>query len=166
MECQINHSLIDRQGILSLLKKDCVDCNLKTRIMKKIRCSDCPFISCSGDRKTAKNYFTTGIACGSKFRQYGIDPNGRLGKSYLYWFLYYPEYNFKLPPIPNHDMFGNPTNGIGQWILHHRNKENWNDHVWNIKLCLKQAEHAFWEKQDLAERLALNEQSYKLLSKF
>ena len=91
MECKIDPDQIDREGILSIIKDDCADCYLKVRMIKNIRCEDCPFVSCSNQRKTRKNYFPNGIACGAKFRQFGIDPDGRLGKSYLFWFLYYPE---------------------------------------------------------------------------
>ena len=162
MECEIDYSLLDRQGIISLIKDDCVDCNLKVRMMKGIRCPDCPFVSCSGQRKSRKNYFTTGIACGVKFRQYGIDPNGRLGKSYLFYFLYNQELNFKLPDFPEHDSFGNLTTESSQWIMHHKNRENWNDHIWNIELCLR-SEHPSIEKADEAERKLLSELSYDLL---
>jgi len=164
MECKIDHALIDRRGILSLIKKECVDCNLKVRMMKKIRCEGCPFISASSDRKTRKNYFTTGIACGKKFKQYGIDPSGRLGKSYLFYFLYYPKLNFELPKIPPLDRFGKATDENSQWTIHHKNGENWNDHIWNIMLCLR-SEHQYFEKQYNREMKLLNEKSYLYLNK-
>jgi len=150
MECRIYYTLLNRNGILSLIKNECVDCNLKVRIMKKIQCSDCPFVSCSGERKTRKNYFTTGIACGAKFYQYGIDPNGRLGKAYLFYFLYHPELNFSLSSLPNP--------GNKQWILHHDDGNNWNDHIWNLILCFR-TEHSFFEKINKS----LNKCSYSLL---
>ena len=151
MECKINPKTIDRKGILSLLKHDkfgnieCVDCNLKVRMIKKIRCSDCPFVSCSGERKTAKNYFAIGVACGAKFRQYGINPNGRLGKVQLFYLLYHPELNWYLP------------NGSE---IHHLNKENWNDHKWNLVLCKTGAEHKTVEAEQNKYRKMLNEQSF------
>jgi len=147
MECKIDPDQIDREGILSLIKKDCVDCNLKVRMMKGIRCKDCPFVSCSGERKSRKNYFTTGIACGAKFRQFGIDPNGRLGKSYLFYFIYYPEKNWTVPD---------------DFELHHLNAENWNDHIHNLKGTTSSG-HRQLEKEYKENQKLLNEQSYQHL---
>jgi hypothetical protein len=155
MECQIDPSKIDREGILSLIKlgnNGCVACNLKVRMIKQklypnktFRCLDCPFVSCSGDRKTKKNYFTTGIACGAKFKQFGIDPNKRLGKAYLFYLLYYPEFNWCIPDGS---------------ILHHKNGENWNDHKWNLQLCKDINEHNQLETEAEKQQNILNEQSY------
>jgi len=151
MECRIDYNLLDINGILSLIKEDCIDCNLKVRMLKKIRCHGCPFVSCSGERKTRKNYFTTGIACGAKFRQYGIDPNGRLGKSYLFYFLYHPELQWSLPSIST----------TKQWVIHHENSNNWNDHIWNLILCLS-TEHSSFEATDNTLQKRLNEHSYMI----
>ena len=155
MECKIDPNEIDREGILSLIKNDCVDCYLKMRMVKQklypkitFRCKGCPFISASGERKSAKNYFTTGIACGAKFKPYGIDPDGRLGKAQLFYLLYHPELNWYLPDGSE---------------LHHLNKENWNDHVWNLFLCNDSSEHTTIEADQNKKRQLLNEQSYDLL---
>lgn len=144
MECKIDPSRINLPGILSLIKDECVDCNLKVRMIKKIRCKDCPFVSSTTDRKTRKNYFPNGIACGAKFRQFGIDPDGRLGKSYLFYFIYYPEFNWSVSD---------------DFELHHKNSEHWNDHKYNLEGATSSS-HKRLEHEYTTEQKKLNDQSY------
>ena len=68
-----------------------------------------------------------------------------------------------MPPFPSHDGNGDVVDvNTAQWIIHHRNLENWNDHIWNIMLCLR-SEHATIEKADYESQYLLNAQSYRRL---
>lgn len=139
---------IDRNGIISLLRKDCVTCNVSLRKHLKTRCDPCHFSPKSGDRKSNANFIPLGATPKAIFKKYGIENPGELGKTRLYYFLYHPELNFKYPPIPQFDIFGNPTDEKAQWLIHHMNKNNCDDSPWNIILCLRKNEHSYFEMWD------------------
>lgn len=135
---------VDFEGVKSLIKLECIDCNLPLRRMRNTICKVCHFTTTSTERKSSKNYFTIGITPKQIFKKYGIKDPSDLGKGRLFYFLYHPELNFEMPEIPPYDIFGNETTNTAQWILHHMDKQNWNDHIWNILLCLRN-EHSYFE---------------------
>jgi hypothetical protein len=46
------------------------------------------------------------------------------------------------------DIYGDPVKKDEiNWVLHHIDKNNWNDHMFNLMLCLNK-EHKYFEKQD------------------
>lgn len=145
---------IDREGVKSLLRweglNSCVNCNVKTRIVNKTRCNPCHFSPSSSDRKTNPNYFTTGIAPKVIFKKYGV-PVESWGKAQLFYFMYYPELNNEYSyPDSITDIYGNTILKENiKWILHHMDKQNWNDHVWNLLLCMNH-EHPFFENLNSA----------------
>ena len=85
-EC-IDQSLLDLTGLWSLLKKDCVTCNVNQRKDKKTRCQDCPFIFNSTYYNKNEKKKRSRIGCGSKFKQYGLKKASHVGKHQLYFFL-------------------------------------------------------------------------------
>jgi len=148
MECKIDPSEIDRNGILSLLKRDkngnveCIYCNFRIREVKNIKCPNCPFIKCSGERKTKADYFTGGVACGAAFRPFGIPPEGRLGKSYLFYFLFYPELEWSIPD--------------GE-VLHHKDGNNYNDHKSNLERCLAEIHSSIESNERKMEKIIIED---------
>lgn len=154
---------VDFEGVKSLIKIECIDCNLPLRRIRNTVCDVCNFTTKSKDRKSSKNYFTIGITPKQIFKKYGIKEPSELGKGRLFYFLYNPQLNFELPDIPPYDMFGNPTASTSQWVLHHMDKQNWNDHIWNILLCLRN-EHSYFEVMENGFRNQINN-IYKLFLK-
>jgi hypothetical protein len=128
------------KGIKSLLKDECVDCNLHIRREENNICSDCNF-RFNSTRATGRR----GVCPGSIFKKYGLKNPGSMGKHTLYYFLYYPELNFEFPPLPDEDLFGKTSSEkTFVWHIHHMNIEYWNDHIWNLLLCLN-TEHRIFE---------------------
>ncbi len=108
---------VDVEGLLSILKEDCIECN----DIKK--CSDCIFF-----------YGNNGMNTRSNIKRFGIN---NLGKQYLYYFLQNPELNWKLPLIPEEDYLGNnKQNRKLSWEIHHEDGNHYNDNKWNQILVL------------------------------
>ena len=145
--------MINREEVVKLLNpekekgKYCVCCNLHYMRSSKQRCKDCPFIFNSSHGNDA-----TKISPGSKFSKLGIPGAEKYGKYHLFYFLYYPELNFTLPPIPEKDLFDNLTTNTTQWIVHHINGFNWDDTIWNLMLVLN-TEHNYFEQITRQEKL-------------
>lgn len=140
---------VDWEGVKSLVKWEprnaCVCCNVKFRIVNKCRCDVCHFSPASSGRKSDINFFTTGFKPKVIFRQYGV-PDA-WGKCQLFYFMFHQELNNKYP-MPRYiiDIFGNRINQADiQWVLHHINNHNWDDHIYNLLLCLRH-EHIYFEK--------------------
>lgn len=142
---------IDWDGVKSLIRwkepNVCANCNVKVRMLNGTRCKPCHFGPSSGQRKTNPNYFTHGFAPLTIFRKYGVPKEW--GKAQLFYFFYYKELNNEFPkPQSILDLNGVTVSQAKiDWILHHMNGENWNDHIWNLILCLRH-EHSFFEKMD------------------
>jgi hypothetical protein len=122
-------------------------CNLALRMKTGTRCKPCHFSTSSGGRKGNPNYFNIGCTPKAIFKKYGIEKPNELGKPRLYYFLYNPQLNFQYPSIPEVDIFGIETGPTSQWLLHHVNKNNFDDSPWNLLLCLRN-EHAYFEASD------------------
>ncbi len=122
--------MIDVEGIKSLLKDDCVTCDVRTKIKQNTRCNDCPF------RLSADNRCETR----TDFKRYGVD---RLYKHQLYYFLYHPELNFKFPPLPYNDLMGIPKSDHTRWIweIHHHNENKMDDTNSNLEMLIN-TEHS------------------------
>jgi len=156
-------SEIDRQGIISFLKPDCIDCNMHLRKLEKTRCSDCKLIFNSTYWNNNKTYRRTRVGCSREFSKYGIDNPPELGKCQLFYFLYHPELNFKLPPVPMVDL--NKNTWLDKkfiWHLHHINGEYWNDNIWNLLLCLS-TEHKSIENAEQKYIKEMKDKSFKLI---
>lgn len=140
---------VDWNGVKSLIRwtppNACVNCNVKFRIVRGSRCNPCHFSPASADRKTDVNFFSTGFQPKAIFKQYGVPD--LWGKSQLFYFMFNQDLNNEYPyPISIVDIFGNTIlqNDI-DWILHHDNNLNWDDHIYNLILCLRH-EHTYFEK--------------------
>jgi hypothetical protein len=130
---------VDIRGIKSLLKGECVDCNLHIRRIENNICSNCNF-------GFNTQYATKrGRVCPSSiFRKYGVLNPDYMGKHKLYYLLHYPELNFELPHLPDEDLFGNTSSDKKfVWHIHHLNREYWNDSIWNLLLCLNTEHNQF-----------------------
>lgn len=143
--------IIDWDEVKSLIKWDyrnnCICCNVKIRMLNNTRCSPCHFSPSSSGRKTASNYFTCGFKPKTIFRQYGVPDTW--GKGQLFFFMFRPELNNEFP-YPQYiiDIFGNKIMKDNiDWILHHENSKNWDDHLCNLMLCLRH-EHSYFEKKN------------------
>ena len=138
----------DRDGVKSLIRWEksasCINCNVKLRKITGRRCKICHFSPASNERKTNPNYFTTGIKPKDVFKPYGI-PTDLWGKPQLFYHLFYPELNGEYPyPETIVDIDGKIVQKEKiKWSIHHINKENWNDHIWNLLLCLRHEHHYF-----------------------
>lgn len=145
-EC-ISFENLNVAGIWSLLKADCVTCDMHMRREVGTRCPDCNFIFNSkyNHKKQGTKPSRSRVGCGAKFKQFGLNENySHVGKHQLYFFLFHPELNFKLPEFPSHDMFGNPQTPNWYWHIHHLNHLYWDDSKDNLMLCIN-TEHKFIE---------------------
>ena len=142
---------IDWNGVKSLIKwehkNSCVCCNVKFRKINNCRCEPCHFSPASSQRKSDINFFSTGFKPKAIFKKYGIPD--KWGKSQLFYFMFYPELNNEYPnPRYIFDIFGNRINQDDiNWVLHHDNNNNWDDHIYNLILCLRN-EHTYFEQID------------------
>jgi len=145
---------VDIEGILSLIKPDCKDCNLnlRRRINEENKkkgkkeekygvCKDCKFTLGSTDRKSTKHDFSMGIGLSAAFKKCGILDYENWGKSRLYYFIYHPELNFEFPPIPEFDKYGKKTTKNTKYVIDHINGKNHDDNYFNIQACLN-SEHS------------------------
>lgn len=124
--------MIEIKLIKILLKNECEKC----KVLYTNRCNDCNFAIEGGRPYT-----------GSKFKYAGI--NKRIGKHYLFYFLNNPHLNFKLPPLPDYDLYGNYRYNYKrwEWHLHHEDGNELNDSEWNLILLLN-TEHAIIHSQN------------------
>ncbi len=139
----------NRSEILKLIRFDyknkncCVSCNPKFREVNETRCKPCYFTISATDRKTDPNHFKTGVGLSNKFHKFGVSE--LWGKSQLFYFLYHPELNNEYPqPDSIIDIFGKEIKGPLYWVMHHMDKCNYNDNIWNQIVCLRH-EHGFFE---------------------
>jgi len=147
---------IDRKGCESLLNPEkskgklCVTCNRHERRSRKTICKKCPFSFNSASTAGAGSR----VGCGAIFSKYGIIDPGNVGKCWFFYFMYYPDLQFKFPDLPFRDYLGNynkfkiPFNILDErikqfrWIMHHWNGLDWDDRVWNLMLVLN-TEHGY-----------------------
>jgi len=120
---------VDNKQVLNLLKQECIRCNVRYKYQNNKRCINCPFV--------ISNDVTTGI----KFKIIGV-PHG-LKKPYVYYFLNYPELNWKLPELPVEDLHSNFKKEYKRWNweLHHEDGDHFNDNYWNLMLLIN-TEHS------------------------
>lgn len=146
---------VDINGVIGLLKKDCIMCNLTLRKAAFCICKDCPFIfSSRTNKENNPNTTRTRTGCGKPFRKYGI--NWAMGKERLFYFLYHPELDFEWPPLPEYDTLGNHhTEKKFMWAIHHINGLYWDDSPWNLLLCLN-TEHGYFEGESRREERKWN----------
>ena len=121
---------VDIEGIKSLLKKQCVICDVSEKRMHGIRCKKCPFVFNTQDTNSKR----ARVGTGAKFYKYGVPKD--TGKHQFYYFLYYPELNFEYPPVPEIDLYDNVNPGTWRWIIHHLNGNHFDDRIWNLLLVL------------------------------
>ena len=140
---------VDAQGCMSLLDpegkdgKFCAICDLHARDEDGTRCTKCPFIKASAEKAGAK----TRVACGAKFKQFGID--WECGIYNFFFFLYNLHLNWQLPPVPSVDLLGNFNQGsfIAEgksknevkkfsWAIHHLDGNRCNNLPWNLLLVI------------------------------
>jgi len=144
-----DHGNIDMPGLWSLIKYECITCNMNQMRQENKRCKDCNFVFNSGTiRKDGIK--ESRVGCGAKFKKYGIKSGltEHVGKYQILFFLYYPEYNFKFPEFPKVDMFGNERKDTWSWHLHHLNRIYYDDRKQNICLCIN-TEHVFIENSGI-----------------
>ena len=140
----IDFQNIDIGGIWSLLKEDCIKCNLNERRDNDTKCEDCNLVFNSTYYSTSEEKRRSRVGCGYKFKQYGIKQPAHLGKCQLFYLLHNPELNFKLPDFPSEDLFGKPFNDTWCWHIHHLNRKYWDDSKRNLLLLLN-GEHPLFE---------------------
>lgn len=106
------------------MKVECTTCNVRKKVKEKCRCKDCPF-SYSGDIGTGRKFKKFGIQCGTV-------------KHFLYYFIYHPELNGKLPKLPEVDSLGRnrKTKKRWCWLIHHKDENHNNDSKENLLLIL------------------------------
>ena len=116
---------------LNFLKKECINCNIREKRSKNIRCSDCFFM-----------LQNEGSISGKIFKEYGLY---LLPKKYVYYFLYNPDLNWTLPSLPEVDFIGNKRQDRirWEWVIHHEDGNPWNDSKENLILCLN-TEHRYF----------------------
>lgn len=142
---------VDWEGVKSLIRWElpntCVCCNVKIRKLNKTRCKPCYFSPASADRKSDPNYFNTGFKPKTIFRKYGVPD--KWGKCQLFYFYYNQHLNNEYPyPDELIDINGNYVSKDKiNWVIHHIDKNNWNDHMFNLLLCLS-TEHKYFEKEE------------------
>ncbi len=113
--------MIDVEGIKSLLKPECEDCNV---IFQSLICGkkNCPFNMDGETDNTVRIEGEIGVTCGIEFDKYGVY---RMKKHHVYYFLAHPELEFQLPtPLPPNSY----------WIIHHLDLCNSNDDHLNLEL--------------------------------
>lgn len=138
---------IDIPGIWSLIKYECIICNLNKMRDDENRCNDCNFVLNSSTKRKG-GIVESRVGCGAKFKEFGLIRPNDVGKYQLLFFLYYPEYNFKLPEMPKQDMFGNIKTENWYWHIHHLNEIYYDDRKDNLCLCLN-TEHPFISKSGI-----------------
>lgn len=144
-EC-INYERLNTAGFWSLLKLECVTCNMCERREQNTRCEDCPFIfnSVYNHKQKGNVPKRSRVGCGVKFKEFGLKKikYQHVGKHQLYFFLFHPELRFRMPDFPATDMFGNPFSNTWTWHIHHLNGLFYDDRKENLLLCLN-TEHPF-----------------------
>jgi hypothetical protein len=117
---------IEMDILKSHIKEECGPCHIKEKIETNTQCENCNFALGRDGAYLKENKLKLKIT-----------------KSHLFYFLIYPELNFKFPPLPIEDFFGNKRKGkMWRWELHHEDGNHWNDVSWNMILVLK-SEHMF-----------------------
>jgi len=132
--------MINHNGILTILKWQCIRCNIYEEIGKGTRCTDCPFCKSSSPKKGSPSRI--GLKY-SIFKNYGLSKKQcqNNGKSQLFMYLCYPYLNWSPPEIPDYDNYGNPVNKETAKIsLHHIDGDHNNDSEDNLTWRL-QSDH-------------------------
>lgn len=142
--------MINLEGIKSLIKAECVDCNIYERIGMGNRCEDCPWAK--GSRPKGRN--KSNITPAAKyFHKYGLKVLKKnrtyiFGKCHIFMYLYHSKLNFKPPPLPTHDRFGNEIDqNRVKWELHHLDGDPLNDRKENLFWVLS-TEHPILEAKN------------------
>lgn len=112
---------VNINGILKVLKWECITCNYYEELGKKTTCNDCPFCKNSAVKK--------GFPSRVGLRQKVFLPLGltlkqcqNWGRHQLFMYLYYPHLNFEPPPLPDFDNYGLPVDKTkARWAIHHIN---------------------------------------------
>ncbi len=122
------------KAIEGLLKDECIYCSIEKK-KSNIRCTDCNF-----------KIGADGLEGGRKFKPFGLYT---YPKSHIFYFLYYPELNFKFPCIPTIDYIGNTKDSHMRWhwVIHHEDGNHNNDNIWNLILLINTEHHYLHIKQ-------------------
>lgn len=126
---------IDVKKILEILKIDCIICDVYRKKKEKIACKNCPFRlnSITENKRYGKR---TRVCPAEFFKSFGIKKPGDIGKHTLFYFLYHPEFNFKLPK----DDKGR------SYHIHHKNGLYYDDRYENLVLVTN-SEHRVLEAE-------------------
>ncbi len=144
---------VDREGVKSLIKPDCIDCNMHLRRLEKTRCKDCNFIFNSSYWNENKSFKRSRVGCGIKFKKFGIENPSEMGKCQLFFFLYTPGLKFEMPPISDELQKQYEGKHLA-WHVHHKNSQYWNDHFSNLELVLNVEHNQIAALEKKANRLS------------
>jgi len=125
-------SEINREGILEILKWECMVCNYYEELGKGTVCDDCPFCKNSAPKRGEPS--RVGLKK-SVFLPLGLTNKQceNWGRHHLFMYLYYPELNWKPPPIPEYDSYGFRVNREkARQTIHHLNGNNNDNRKENI----------------------------------
>ena len=134
--------MINYKELYNLIKPECVTCSKQV-------CKNCNFVKGHN------------LQTGKLFKKIGV-PLG-LEKCKLFYFIYYPELNWKFPILPEYDFLNNNKHSKQfNWVIHHEDGNHHNDNKWNLILCLN-TEHRHFH--NLTNHPMKNIESRKKLSK-
>jgi len=142
---------VNREGIQDCLNKgengfNCTDCDIHKAHEEGRVCSNC-MIAKRSKREGDDSRIERGleplksrIGIKKPFTEFGIpiDKYTNYGKHHMYFYLYYPKFEFEWPPVPETDCVGNfvNTETVNQWCVHHINGIHHDDRKINQCLCL------------------------------
>lgn len=146
----IDYDNLNIPGLWSLVRLECMTCEMIKMRDDGKRCIGCPFVFNSTYNNESHDISKrrVRVGCGVNFRDFGIKQWTHLGKHQLYFFLQHPELEFRLPGIPLFDMFGAPKQSTWAWHIHHLNHKYYDDRKENLFLCLN-TEHNFIDKSGI-----------------
>ena len=123
--------MYDYDAIWDRVKEGCITCDLKDHYHNNTKCKSCIFVA---DRITKGDFVVS-----SKFTPEGFDS---VKKHHFFYFMYYPELNFKFPKLPEYDLYGKCSKfNNWYWVIHHEDGNHLNDSENNLVLLLNHEHH-------------------------